>query len=379
MKNQILGLTIVMAAAVSVSVSSHALGAISLGDAADIGRAAAPADHTLLQVELRERDGIIVFQTDHYPAGAATEFEVRINPEDGTIIESNVDVTDPSDQSEALAVLARMDEVLIDFSDAVAIVAEAAADLTPEKIQLDVEDGVVVYQVELLDTAGQDARFYVNATNGAIHDQNDNDEDTAPNDAFGAAIDIAVASTGSIALEAEAENQGGTLHIEVLLFNEATGLLTELDVAVSSGEILSSLTYEPGPSQAERIAEILALLPDATVTFSEAIAIASKAFPGSQTHEIELKVEDIGLIYEVELIMEFMEIEVHVSAVGGAAETASSHMPLVGDFNLDGTVSVNDVIELIGMWSSTNPLYDLDLHGEVEVSDLLMLLEGFEG
>jgi uncharacterized membrane protein YkoI len=368
-----------MAAAVSVSVSSHALGAISLGDAADIGRAAAPADHTLLQVELRERDGIIVFQTDHYPAGAATEFEVRINPEDGTIIESNVDVTDPSDQSEALAVLARMDEVLIDFSDAVAIVAEAAADLTPEKIQLDVEDGVVVYQVELLDTAGQDARFYVNATNGAIHDQNDNDEDTAPNDAFGAAIDIAVASTGSIALEAEAENQGGTLHIEVLLFNEATGLLTELDVAVSSGEILSSLTYEPGPSQAERIAEILALLPDATVTFSEAIAIASKAFPGSQTHEIELKVEDIGLIYEVELIMEFMEIEVHVSAVGGAAETASSHMPLVGDFNLDGTVSVNDVIELIGMWSSTNPLYDLDLHGEVEVSDLLMLLEGFEG
>ena len=193
MKNQILGLTIVMAAAVSVSVSSHALGAISLGDAADIGRAAAPADHTLLQVELRERDGIIVFQTDHYPAGAATEFEVRINPEDGTIIESNVDVTDPSDQSEALAVLARMDEVLIDFSDAVAIVAEAAADLTPEKIQLDVEDGVVVYQVELLDTAGQDARFYVNATNGAIHDQNDNDEDTAPNDAFGAAIDIAVA------------------------------------------------------------------------------------------------------------------------------------------------------------------------------------------
>jgi uncharacterized membrane protein YkoI len=378
-KNQILGLTIVMAAAVSVSVSSHALGAISLGDAADIGRAAAPADHTLLQVELRERDGIIVFQTDHYPAGAATEFEVRINPEDGTIIESNVDVTDPSDQSEALAVLARMDEVLIDFSDAVAIVAEAAADLTPEKIQLDVEDGVVVYQVELLDTAGQDARFYVNATNGAIHDQNDNDEDTAPNDAFGAAIDIAVASTGSIALEAEAENQGGTLHIEVLLFNEATGLLTELDVAVSSGEILSSLTYEPGPSQAERIAEILALLPDATVTFSEAIAIASKAFPGSQTHEIELKVEDIGLIYEVELIMEFMEIEVHVSAVGGAAETASSHMPLVGDFNLDGTVSVNDVIELIGMWSSTNPLYDLDLHGEVEVSDLLMLLEGFEG
>ena len=379
MKNQILGLTIVMAAAVSVSVSSHALGAISLGDAADIGRAAAPADHTLLQVELRERDGIIVFQTDHYPAGAATEFEVRINPEDGTIIESNVDVTDPSDQSEALAVLARMDEVLIDFSDAVAIVAEAAADLTPEKIQLDVEDGVVVYQVELLDTAGQDARFYVNATNGAIHDQNDNDEDTAPNDAFGAAIDIAVASTGSIALEAEAENQGGTLHIEVLLFNEAAGLLNELDVAVSSGEILSSLTYEPGPSQAERIAEILALLQDATVTFSEAIAIASKAFPGSQTHEIELKVEDIGLIYEVELIMEFMEIEVHVSAVGGAAETASSHMPLVGDFNLDGTVSVNDVIELIGMWSSTNPLYDLDLHGEVEVSDLLMLLEGFEG
>lgn len=367
-----------LAGATAAAMGSHAV-AIDFSDAAAIGRDAAPADHVLLQVELRERDGLLVFQTDHYPADAVTEFEVRINPDDGTIIEAEVNATDPSEQADALAVLARMDEVLIEYADALSIVAEASPDLDPQKIQLDVEDGVVVYQLELLGPDGQDARFYVNATNGAIHDENDNDEETAPNDAFGAAINIAVEVTGGIALEAEAEQEGATLHIEVLLVDEATGDLIEVDVAVSDGEVLSVNTYEPGPSQAERIAEILALLPDATVSFSQAISIAADAFPGSQTHEIELKVEDVGLIYEVELILEFMEIEVHVDAIGGGANAASSTLPLVGDFDLDGSIAVNDLIELIGMWSSTNPLYDLNHHGEVEVSDLLILLEGFGG
>ena len=346
-------------------------------EAVDISRAAAPADHTLMQVELRDRDGMTVYQADLFPAGAATEFEVRIDPTTGEVIEVDMGVPDPSEQAEVLAVFDRWDEVQIDFADAIAIVQEVDAESALEKIQLDVEDGLVIYQLELIDASGQDIRYYVNATSGAIHDGNDGDDETAANEAFAMAISVAAELTGGVPLEAEAEGSDGPLHIEVMTYDVTTELITDVDVAADTGEVLSTSTYEAGPSQAERIDEILALLPDANVTFEQALATASEMIPGGATHEIELRVEDIGLVYEVELILNLMEVEVQVSATSGDANTASSTWTAPADFNGDGAVAVADLLELVGMWQSVNPHYDIDASGDVDVSDLLMLLEAY--
>ena len=359
-------------------VTTLASADIGFPTAIETSRAANPADYTLLQIELRERNGNLNYESDSFSPDAVMEFEVRINPETGEITQTELQTADLSDQADAAAVLARWDEVLIDFTDALDSVTGVDPEAAPFKLQLDVEDGIVVYQIEVTNVDNQEVKYYVNAGNGVIHDNNDGDDnETAPNDAFTMAIAIASKATGATPLEAEAENQGATDHIEVMLYDEVVGNVIEMDISVSTGEILSTQTYEPGPSQLERILEILAALPKATVSFGDALMIASDAFPGSATHEIELRYEDAGLRYEVELILDMMEVEVHVDAGTGGAVPANSTMPLFGDFNLDGTVGITDLLEIITMWNSINPEYDINHDGTVGVGDLLVLIENW--
>ena len=362
----------------TVLVTTLASADIGFPTAIETTRGANPADYTLLDIELRERNGNLNYESDSFSSDAVMEFEVRIDPETGVIIQTSLETADPNDQSDAAAVLARWDEVLIDFTDALDSVAGVDPEAAPFKLQLHIEDGIVVYQIEAVNANSQEVKYYVNAGNGVIHDNNDGeDNETASNESFTMAIAIASKATGATPLEAEAENEGATDHIEVMLYDEATSSIIEMDVAVSTGEILSTQTYEPGPSQLERILEILAVLPKATVSFGDALMVAADAYPGSATHEIELRYEDAGLRYEVELILDMMEVEVHVDAGTGGAAAANSTMPLFGDFNLDGTVGINDLLEIITLWNSINPAYDLDNSGTVGVGDLLVMIENW--
>ncbi len=47
-----------------------------------------------------------------------------------------------------------------------------------------------------------------------------------------------------------------------------------------------------------------------------------------------------------------------------------------GDFNGNSVVDINDLLEVITMWGSTNPMYDLDASGSVEIGDLLRIISG---
>lgn len=88
-------------------VTTLASADIGFPTAIETSRAANPADYTLLQIELRERNGNLNYESDSFSPDAVMEFEVRINPETGEITQTSLQTADLSDQADAAAVLAR--------------------------------------------------------------------------------------------------------------------------------------------------------------------------------------------------------------------------------------------------------------------------------
>jgi uncharacterized membrane protein YkoI len=97
---------------------------------------------------------------------------------------------------------------------------------------------------------------------------------------------------GSEVLEVEAED--GT--IEVVLPNGATSVRV-LRLNVSTFAVLSNITRAADAEDQARIAA----LPSVTFTADQAALAAVGANPGSTVKEVELEIEDGGLVWEVEL------------------------------------------------------------------------------
>lgn len=350
--------------------------------AVDLSRAAVP-DATLFSVELRERNNVLVYEGDMYNAALTANWDPRFNPETGALIVIDIDSVDPSDISNLTQIFAMLPSAQLDFAAALDIAAAAHTGSGVQKIGLDIEAGILAFQVEFFDLS----KIYVDSVTGGIiphHQQGDDMEETLPAAAFTTAIGAATTFVGEgwTAWESEAEDESSSSttnvdRVEVTFFNADGSQLQQVDVNLA-GVVIDSQTFAPGASQAARIAAILPLLGGMTVGMSSAVASAEAANPGSGIHEVELKVENGDLAWKVQLITALLvEIDFWVDAT---TQTFASTAPVnfePADVNRDGTVNALDMVELFAMWGTSNPDYDFDSSGMLDGGDLSAMLSAW--
>ena len=379
MKNRTSALLTVLAlSSLTAAVASADIG---FPTAIDAARAAAPKG-ILFSIEIDERDDALVYEADLFNLSATLGTAVRLDLATGEVLEVETDAVDPAEAAEVEAVLALLPASELDFVDAINIAATEVVGGQIGRLQLEIEAGILTYQVEYTDGTEVD----IDAVTGGIiphHAEGDDFEETLPSVTVQAAIATAETEAGAgwttIGVEVENEKAGNT--VEVLFLNPKSGMLA---LAVVAGDAVTEFTeFAPGGPQAARIAAIRNALPSVVRSAAVAVGVAEGEYPGAGINEVELVVEVEGaatsVLWKVSLITAgLIELDFFVDAmVIGAGGVQFAHAPVNlndADFNLDGRVDATDLTQLLGAWGQVNPLMDLSGGGVIDASDLTTLL-----
>jgi len=363
----------------AASLTMGATADVSFAEAIVTTRAAVPQG-MLFQIEHRPVNGVMAFQSDLYSADLATAWEARVNSATGALMGVEQGTPDAADLPFLQQVMALLPAAQIDFPQAI-MVAEAAAPKgsIANKASFDIELGLLAFQVELNEG---DLKFYVDAVTGDMipqHGEGDDHETTLPAGAIAAAIGAAQAASPlpilGVVVEAE---DAGTL-VEVTQWDAKAMQFVRVTVDAGTGTVLWTTVWAPIGGQMERAADEIAALPTVTVSPVVALEQALAQYEGSSFHAVELKVEDAGTFWKVELITATgFELDVFIDATTSAMAFATAAVNFdPADFNQDRSIDGTDLGELLNAWDTTNPQYDLNGDGRSNGDDLGELLSRF--
>lgn len=372
---------ILIAAATSLVAVAPAFADIGFAAAAAAARGAA-ADATLLQVEQRLRNGVLVYDADLFAAPNLNR-NVRINATTGAAGAVETSAIEAEGLAIIEQILSMLPNATIDFGGAV----ERAVAASPEgaaanKVSLDIELGMLAYQVLLNDDA---LKVYVDSVTGNVvphHGGGDDDgEDSVPGTNFGAALSAAMAATGLPVLSAEAEIENLSGRLETIFWNAKSGELVMVTSSAADGAILSTVSWTPSADQLARIADEIAVLGSVTVDARAALDTAMAQHPTASFHGVELKAEDAGPVWKVELTTaQGFELDVFVDADASvpAFRIAAAVNFAPADLNRDGAVNGFDLGMLLGNWGAFDPVADLDGDNVITGFDLGLLLGAWQ-
>jgi len=355
---------------------------VPMEDAIGIAREMSP-DRTLVQIDLRDVDDDAFWKASFVNADLVDEEQIEIDAFTGKVLGIEIDPIDPEELPVYEAIFGDPEAIQIDFVDALAIAGELVDEgAIAWKSQLDFEAGILAYQIEYSD----ETRIYVDAATGAVvneHGDEGEDDDVLPPDQLLAGIDAAVVLNGLPVLEAKGEDEAGgddnvATVVEVLQWDAKNGMLVQTIFDATTLELIETISYTPSGTQLARLQPVIDVLGTITTTFAGAMAEALVAQPDAiGVHEISLKAEDLGVFYEVELVNSMgFEIDVLVDAFG--KDPAASHAGVnfhPCDYDANGLVNAGDLAELLSVWGTLNPGYDLDgdmVPGGVELGTLLI-------
>lgn len=365
----------------SLAIAAAASADIGFDAAAAAARTAA-ADGTLLQVEQRVRNGVLVYDADLFAAPNLNR-NVRINAESGAAGGVETSTVAPEGLPLIEQILAMLPNATIDFGGAVdRAVAASPEGAAANKVSLDIELGMLAYQVMLNDDA---LKVYVDSVTGNVvpHHGNGNDdgEDSVPGTNFGAALSAAMGATGLPVLSAEAEIENLSGRLETIFWNAKSGELVMVTSSAADGAILGTVSWEPSADQLARIADEIAVLGSVTVDARAALDTAMAQHPTASFHGVELKAEDAGPVWKVELTTDQgFELDVFVDADASAPafRIAAAVNFAPADLNRDGAVNGFDLGMLLGNWGGFDPQADLDGDNVITGFDLGLLLGAWQ-
>lgn len=381
---KIRSLITVAALAASSLASTVASADIGFFAAVQLCRNAAPGK-TLISVETRIRNGVWVYEGDLYNNPVTIKTTPRLNRDTGAIIQIKNDPASAAEVAEVQAVLALLDTATIDFMDAIEIANGAAQQEATERATLEIEHGILAFQVDYFDGTQVD----VDAVTGGViphHNEGEPVEPTLPSTAILPAISAAELSAGAgwmtIGIESEAE-KGGSL-VEVLMLNPKSGML---GLATVAGETVTNFVeFTPVGNQAARVAEIVGVLDMIQLDVSGAVAAAEATYPGAGINEVEIVVETektgSTVLWKLALVtQDLTELDYFVDATvpaGGGLAFATAPVNFVpGDLNRDQTVNAIDLAELLSAFGFVNPLLDINGNGLVDAADLATVLSNW--
>ena len=348
--------------------SSVASADIGFAAAVDAARAAAPLGR-LFAIEQRVRGSAMVYEADLYNAELTTRYQPRLNLDTGALIRLNVNNVSAAARAALKPINDRLGSVQVDFAQAISIANEATQRSDVQKVEYDIEAGILAYQVKYFDGV---TKSYIDSVTGGVvpHHMPDDDMDpTNPATSVSSAIGIAQEFKGSgwvsIGLESETED-GGNI-VEVLLLDLKSGMLSVVDV--SGTAVSHSVDFQPAGGQANRIGAIRSHWGMVVTDLAAAVGAAGAAYPGSGIVEAEMAIEThknvTSMKWKINLITaDLIQIDYIVDATtplnNGFRMAMAPVTPLVGDFNRDGVVNALDLTEVFSAWGTVNPLMDIN-------------------
>ena len=357
---------------------------IGFPTAVDLSRGAVPQG-TLLGVQLRDRDNVWGYEGDLYDAALTTNWGPRFHQDTGDLIRIDVDSPDSSDIANLQAIFARLDTATLDFADAQTAANTASGRTDVERIQFDMEAGILAFQVEYFDGV---TKIYIDSVTGGViphHNQGDDVEQTLPSATMISGVALAESTLGAgwHAFKTEAAPEDAGAIVEVLLFNLKSRMLAQAEVL---GTTVLVTEFAPAGSQASMVAELQANWGAVLTGIDGALAAAEVAYPLAGINEVELEIETektgTTISWKVGLVtVDLIEVDYFVDATtpaGGGFRFATAPINgLAGDLNQDGIVNAVDLTELLDSWYAVNPLLDLDGSGTVDAGDLTIVLNNW--
>ncbi len=383
---QIPRLQLSRALTVCSALSSMALGSLAYAgygfpDAVVSCRTAVPQG-TLVGIEQRERDGIWVFEGDLYDTALTTNWGPRFDRDTGAFISLDIDSPDASDLSTLAAIFAALPAATLDFADAESAANTASERTDVQRIKLDMEAGILAFQVEYFDGV---TKIYIDSVTGGViphHGAGDDIEATLPPATLAAGVALAQATMGAgwHAFKVESDEEDIGTVIQVRLFHTKSGMLAEADVV---GATVFVTEFTPSGSQASKVAAMQANWGSVATDLSGALAATEAAYRGAGVNDVELEIETeksgTTIFWRVAIVTaELVELDYWVDATtpgGGGLRFARAPVNAVaGDLNGDGMVTAADLSEVLAMWGAVNPPLDLDGSGVVDAGDLSLVL-----
>jgi uncharacterized membrane protein YkoI len=342
----------------------------------------------VIEVESTTEDGFAAFEVELADADAETVSDVEVRAADGCF--DDVDLVSDEPWAEVATILALLPDATVDRAAAVAT-AEDAAGGTAIGWELEIEDGQLFHEVDVL-TADGVVEVLVNAVTGGPGGPG------APGTPGGDVVLVGALDAwaigreqtpGGFPLEVELEVVAGGFEWEAELLE--AGTLVEHDIDPATGAVLDT-ELESAGSDAAAVPSAFAA---ATIATAEAVATALAQVPGGFVYEIEREQDGGAPRYEIGLVTATDRFEVEIDAIGGGViETelvgpahvapATEGPGVAGlstltpaDLNDDDVVNLTDLVTVIGAFGSTDPAGDADLDGDVDLDDLILVLSLF--
>ncbi len=373
------------AAVLPTALASTSIADIGFADAAAIARAQNP-NRPLLGMRPRTVGGVRFLITTNIDEFNTLFYGTKLRVSDGTVFDVDIESILPPTHLETAAVLERLPELTLDFTDAITIAnAESQqSDADIKRIELSSVAFMLLFDVRYKNSE----RVMVDGVTGRI---------VTPDFAAGADNSVHPAEFASMINEAQ-ETAGsnwvafhaGTIATpqgiasSVSLFNPINGRVKEIEILA---EQIRVLQFTPVGHLASRVAEIRSALATIVVTPAGFLANVESAFPGgrvsgvaldSRIHNGALRTRWSATI----LTAASTQVEYAIDAtvpVGNGVALAQVAPPAAvpGDFDGDGHVLANDLASFITTFGQDYPPHDLDRDGAVLGSDLTILLSNW--
>lgn len=377
-----LALLAVLGAACILTPSASA--DVSVAEVVSLARQAFPG-RALLDIRYRDRGDERFWATSSVNSFNTLLYTLRIDAATGTVEPGETEEILPPDDLETGAVIARLGELQVDFTDAIAA-ANAATGLSDSdlyRVDLSSDAFMILYDIRYLD----DTRLLVDGVTGAVVVHGD--DATATNTVTAGEIAAAIARAETIA--------GPTwrlLDSEVLITEAGAAwscfFVTQANARVKQVDFLGDTVvvnqYTPIGRLAEKAAAVRAQLPTIVVGPGEFIADIEAGYPGARVGSVALdsRTRD-GIVRTrwsaIVLTAAGDALEYAVDAtvpIGAGLRIAQLAMPrVVGDLTGDGRVLVDDLLLFFGGMESAYPPCDFDRDGTVAGSDLAILLRNW--
>lgn len=370
------------AAVLPTALASTSLADIGFADAAAIARAENP-NRPLLAMRPRTVRGVPLLITTNIDEFNALFYGTKLRVSDGTVLDSEIESILPPTHLETAAVLERLPELMLDFTDAITIAnAESQqSDADIKRIELSSVAFMLLFDVRYKNSE----RVMVDGVTGRIvtPDFTAGADNSVHPAEFASMINEAQGTAGSnwVAFHAGTIATPQGIASSVSLFNPINGRVKEIEILA---EQIRVLQFTPVGHLASRVAEIRSALATIVVTPAGFLANVESAFPGGRVSGVALdsRIHNGALRTRWSaniLTAASTQVEYAIDAtvpVGNGVALAQVAPPaaVLGDFDGDGHVLANDLADFITTFGQDYPPHDLDRDGAVLGSDLAILL-----
>ena len=157
---------------------------ISFNQAISLAKAAAPG-YRLMELSLDDEDGQLIYEAELIRLTDSSKIEIILDAATGELIPNTPDDEDDEDKNENLEDAVLLAKAVITFEQANDYVLKANAGAMITEIELEEENGLLVYKVEFFSANGQETEVMVDAVTGAIipvNNQSDGQSDNQSDD-----------------------------------------------------------------------------------------------------------------------------------------------------------------------------------------------------